>query len=777
MAQPKQTSLREIDFSYYFKHYMLLLWRWKLWIIISGPVVSLFALIYMVKFAPPVPELRATALIGIEHDVNTGAAMMNFVDIDNSKAELITTRNFLYDIVNKLSLQLRIAKYPRNTVFKSVVVDSTAKMGKYVLALDKENNGTYTITYSERGIKATKTAIARGKIKELEVIKLPGVLLEFSSEYRKEPYVITFYIVEMHKAIESLHKGLTIERPDFRRQINYIEVSLRGRDYHMVATILNTIADAFVYKKLMFKKRKTINVLDALEKQFKKAKGELAIAESRLRNFRTRNPTVGLTQSAEQTVNNMIEMETNTFSIKNSIKEAKVLQTKYSQAATEDKAQTAEATLLFLNAQNNTTSPVLQEELTRLLTEQRSLQQNHASNHPSVLKNQEEISKILDKTQIALSNYITNTDDKLSEQTSEVRSMSQRLQRLPTKELQLAKLRRQHQVNAEIYSTVLDRYNTAKVAETVEVADTYVMDYAVPPIPPPTNKVRILGICLLLGLAIALGPPVISDLIRKTARTEFDLKKMSNMLVLESIPHIITSEKSNLESETRQAKLITSEYKHEFIKEIFRSLRTKLEMGLYEYSDKNIVITSLDAGVGKSTIASNIAISLALQGTKTLLIDGDLRRGTINTLFDLSQSPGLSELLISEDNVTEDFINQYIQRTKIANLSIIPSGEFVSYSSDLLTSRRFPEVKNLVSQNFDIIIVDTPPLGSLTDAVVIHEFFSKYIIIVKAGVSNIIDLKKKIKEYPAIINKIMGLVLNYAFIDKIRSYYKNSKYY
>jgi len=223
--------------------------------------------------------------------------------------------------------------------------------------------------------------------------------------------------------------------------------------------------------------------------------------------------------------------------------------------------------------------------------------------------------------------------------------------------------------------------------------------------------------------------------------------------------------------------LITSEYRNEYIKELFRSLRTKVLMGLHDYKDKSLVVTSLDAGSGKSTMVSNIGISISQQNKNTLLIDGDMRRGSLHSFFKTEQSPGLSDFLISEDTISGDYINSFLKTTHVPGLCLLTSGQYVHNSSELLTSDRFIQLKKILAERFKIIILDTPPLGAVTDAVVVNEIFSRYLIIVKAEATNVVDMKKKINEYPALREKIAGLVLNYAALDKIRSYYKRSKYY
>ncbi len=266
---------------------------------------------------------------------------------------------------------------------------------------------------------------------------------------------------------------------------------------------------------------------------------------------------------------------------------------------------------------------------------------------------------------------------------------------------------------------------------------------------------------------------------RETSDKKESIKQIEN-----SVNQVNSDQKQKNKNKTDNIKsqnlvdfLITSPYRHEYIKELFRSLRTKVLMGLRDLKDKSLVITSLDAGTGKSTMASNIAISVAQQSKKTILIDGDLKRGVLHKFFTKEQSPGLSDFLLSEDEITEHSVTALMRPTHVPNLSLITSGRNVTNSSELLTSDRFIHLKKELSKNFEIIILDTPPLGAVTDAVVVNEIFSKYLIVVKAGVTNVVDMNRKVREYPALKQKVLGLVLNCAAVDKMLSYYKRSKYY
>lgn len=535
----RPTPMREIDITHYVKHYTRLLWRWKWWIVIAGPLVSAAALIYMLKFQTSDPELAATVLIGLENPP-TVTVGIDFVDVDNSKAELMKTRTFLKDIVNKLSLRFQVKKFPRNNIFSKILVDSLAGSGNYVFSIDRENTNVYTISYTNRRFGYKNKIIHSGKLATLNTIDLPDIHLEFTRSFLKDPHKVTFYVTGMPKAIDNLHNGITIKKPDIRKQLFHIEVSLKGRDYILIANTLNTIADAFVEKKLMFMKRKTQSVLSVIEKQYNKARDGFAGAENRLKNFRTSNPTVGLTQSAQRTVSTLTELETGTFAIKNALKEAKGLQAKYANALNEDKIQAAEEIIVFLNSQEYTSAPVLQMEMNRLLSDKRALQNNYAGTHPLIRENEAGIEKLLKNVQNSLVNFVKGAEGRALEKASGIQKLSKKLKGLPSKEVRMAELQRRHQVSSEIFSTVLDRYNQVKVAETIEVADVYVMDYAAPPIPPPVNILQLLAICLLLGIAIAFGPAIVFNMINKTVQTEFELQKLTDMVVLESIPKIST---------------------------------------------------------------------------------------------------------------------------------------------------------------------------------------------------------------------------------------------
>ncbi len=801
--QQTTTPLRETDFRHYAMHYLRLVWRWKVWIAISAPLVTAGAVIYMLKFASSDPELSATVLIGVQ-GAPSAVTLIDYGDMDHSKSELMRTRTFLKDIVEELSLQLWLSGYLRQEIFHSVAVDSTARPGRYFFTIDGDNSDTYTISHRQ-GRFAPHRVLASGRLSTLEEQMLPGIKLAYDEDFLRNPHSFSFAVSSMADAIEWLYSDLKITPPDARRQIFHIEASLKGKDYPLIAEILNTIADTYVERRQLFHTRKTERMLQALQLQHDKAWQNLSVADNQLKKFRTTNPAVGLTRGTQQTVDNLIAMETSAASAKDNLEHAKELQAKFAQASGLDRVHVGEEILIFLNQQRSTSGPVLQLELQRLRAELRALEINYSSSHPVIQEKQTGIEQTLNRVIAELQSIITKSESDINQKTAHIKSLSSKLQNLPVTEMELAELEREHRISSEIYAMVLDRYNQAKISQTTEISDVYILDSAVPPIPPPRDALRVLTICLAIGMFGAFSPPVIFDMTNKTVRTEFEFRKMTPFLVLETIPHIHpakSTRRKNRDKKQRDSSakdkeytkrtnvLFTSEYRNEYTKELLRTLRSKVLMLLEGEADKSMVISSLDAGAGKSTVAANLAMSVALLGKKTLLIDGDLRKGVCHQLFGVDKSPGFYHILqphiaecsngedpnvtqfhLSDEQVTKKTIRSAIRSTPIESLHVIPCGAHSINSSELLSSVRFQKIKDTLSSMYEIVIFDTPPLGAVCDAAVIHESFTKYLFVVKAGETNIVHLKNKIREYPALEKKIAGVILNCGYIGSLRKYY------
>ncbi|MBD3314714.1 MAG: polysaccharide biosynthesis tyrosine autokinase [Chitinivibrionales bacterium] len=789
--QPKPVSLRDIDIGYYIRHYLTLFWRWKWYIFIVGPLVAGGWITYVLKAGAIRPELTATALIGLE-DAGNISAVRDVGETGHGRVELIRSRNFLAEIVDTLSLRLIMKQDARHEIFDSIWVDSTAAMGRYVFDIDKRDKTAYKLSYWNQQFGYEDKLLKTGRLVTLDTIQPPGMLLDFGDEFLKQPRRVVFFVVRDRDAVDLLRKNMKIERGNKQ----YVPVSLKGRDYHLITKTINTIVDHFVARNLHFRKRKTAEVLSVLQKQLERASEQLNAAELSLKRYREANPTIGLGNDALSSLNEMTDLESTKLKATEAKEQAQELADRYRKMSENERGIIIDEIVAFLQSRTVPGAMVLNNELREQKSEINALRSGYSKNHPMVAEAERKIdrtnAKILDK----LNAFIKDIATRIEKSDKGLGRLSHRLQSLPAKEMRLAELERQRQINSQIHTTVLSRYNQAKIANAVEVADVFVMDHAVAPHPPPDFISMLLRIAfgMVLGFGAAFAPPLAVDLFDKTARTETEVKRMLDYTVIECIPSIESADgKKKRKRKDRNAKdgikggrrrrkidekLITADYAPNFVNELFRSLRAKIMLRTHNCTKRKLAVTSLNMGEGKSLISANVAITTAQQKLRTLLMDGDLRRGVLHNSFVLRKRPGLSTLLFSEDPITSESLTDFIQETHVPNLHLMSSGPNVPNPSELLASPRLQTALDRAFEMFDVVIMDTPPLGVAADAAVLKNWFDNYLVVIKAGTTNLVDLQKRIAEFPGLSDRIMGLILNHAVIDRrLRSYrYSNYTY-
>lgn len=217
------------------------------------------------------------------------------------------------------------------------------------------------------------------------------------------------------------------------------------------------------------------------------------------------------------------------------------------------------------------------------------------------------------------------------------------------------------------------------------------------------------------------------------------------------------------------------------ISEMFRTLRTNIQFMNAQKNLKTILITSTMPNEGKSWIASNLAITFAKTGKKVLLIDADMRKGRMASLFQVNKVPGLSNLLSGIDEKGRDEnrdISNYINKTEIENLFVMPSGNVPPNPAELLEDEKTAEVLNKFKEIFDIIILDGTPSLLVTDAIILSKFADTTLLVVSHKLTQKEDIVKVKRLFENVGEKISGVILNRMPIKAKQynySYYYGSK--
>jgi len=212
--------------------------------------------------------------------------------------------------------------------------------------------------------------------------------------------------------------------------------------------------------------------------------------------------------------------------------------------------------------------------------------------------------------------------------------------------------------------------------------------------------------------------------------------------------------------------LITYEKPKAVTSEKFRGIRTNITFSSADTKVDTLIVTAEKPDAGKSTIATNIAISYAQSGLKTLIIDGDMRKPVQHYTFNVQNMKGLSSLIVENGEPTE-----YIVPTHIENLYLLPAGPIPPNPSELLGSERFKTIFENLKGLFDMIIIDTPPVLSVTDAQILSQRAKNVVLVVDASNNNRDEVLRGKELIEQANGKILGVVLNKAEQDKSSSSY------
>lgn len=213
--------------------------------------------------------------------------------------------------------------------------------------------------------------------------------------------------------------------------------------------------------------------------------------------------------------------------------------------------------------------------------------------------------------------------------------------------------------------------------------------------------------------------------------------------------------------------IITSINPQSPISEQYRTIRTTIDFKMADQGMKSLLVTSSEMSVGKSTTIANLAVTFAQQGKKVLVIDGDLRKPTVDKTFKVQNSVGLTNILMNQYAIQD-----VLQRTRISeNLTVITSGPIPPSPSELLGSNAMKQLLDTVTGYFDVVLLDTPPLSAVTDAQILSSYVEGVVIVVHANQTRKDGLLKAKKLLDQVNANILGVVLHGTEPKDSTSYY------
>jgi len=320
-----------------------------------------------------------------------------------------------------------------------------------------------------------------------------------------------------------------------------------------------------------------------------------------------------------------------------------------------------------------------------------------------------------------LSNAAT-TDIALQDINNRAAKISSTMSRLPSTERQLFGIERTFKLNDAIYTFLLQKRSEAQIARASNSPDYEVIDparHVTTSLIYPKKTLNYI-IAILAGLVLPFVIIVLGDFLNMKISSKKEIENLSSFPI---IGHVFHNDTKN--------KIVITEVTNSPISESFRSIRTNLQFYSRGIDKQVILITSSYSGEGKSFIAQNLASVFALFGKKTLLIGFDLRRPKLYQDFNLSNKVGISTALINKASISE-----IIQPTLIQNLDFISAGPIPPNPLELIASDKTDIVFSDLKKIYDYIIIDSPPVGVVSDAYLLMKYSDVNLYTVRQGFTN-----------------------------------------
>jgi non-specific protein-tyrosine kinase len=298
-----------------------------------------------------------------------------------------------------------------------------------------------------------------------------------------------------------------------------------------------------------------------------------------------------------------------------------------------------------------------------------------------------------------------------------------------------------------LYSNLVTNYEQVRLAEAQTSTNVVVSQPAAPPREPVRPKtVQNTLLAALAGMLLAAGAVFAIDALDDTLKNPDEIRQRFGLPVLGIIAsHAMEGERPISLSQPRSP-----------VAEAFRSMRTNITFAGVDRPLRRILITSATPQDGKTTVSTNLAVALAQGEWKAVLIDADLRRPQVHRKFGLPNRAGLSELFIHELGI----LPELIQADGVPGLAVITSGSLPPNPSELLTSRKLTGILDRLNQDYDLILIDTPPVLSVTDAVALAPGMDGVILVAKPGQTRRRDFQLTLEQLRAVNARILGVVLN-----------------
>ena len=776
-------------------------------LIVGCVVVCAFAAWLYVHYARPVYEASVLIDINGQRSVEFTPGPAQDQDQVSTEMEVLTSRTMAEQVIDHLGLQLTLREprtISRNDVMSAVAVAQEADSGTYWLV--RRSDRRYALEKGKRGtgVLAVFTPGDTVKTQDFSFVLSPRV--------RPYPFV-SFHVDRFPSAVADLGSSLRVARPS--AQANLVRLSNSGDDPALIAQTLNALGNTYMYRRQNVSTSEARERVKFLREQIANLSLQLSSSEDELRHFREAGSVVNPEAQGSSQVTRLVDMQAKRAELETERSALAQLLKEVNAAAAKPLDPGAPSPYRRLIAfptllRNEAASEILRS-LSTVEDQRAQLLTRRTPADPDVAALTGRINELEDQLRQIAVTYEEGLRNQVAAQDSAIAHFSRDLSKIPGQEADYNRLQRQPKVLEDMYGMLQTKLKEAEIAAAAVDATVQVVDSAVAPTKPVRPRALLdLAAALVLGTVIGLLLAVAREHLDSSVRTREQLQAITEVPVLGLIPRItvrttdpavkrlavhlkrkVKRERApvplvGLQPPSRKSELTRSAAaikraldldveSRSGIIEAFGQLQTNIQYARPDRLVKSIVVTSALPGEGKTTTAVNLALTLAQHGTSVLLIDADLRCGSVASAFDIANAPGLSELL--EGKAQLEGVLHRVEVGGMGRLSVIPSGLVPSNPGGVLLSNELRELLEEAEREYDIIIIDSPPLNVVADAAILSGVTQGVVLVARSGVTAKAAIGYAAEQLRLVRAPLFGTILNDIEPKSYSSYDGAYRYY